>query len=68
MKIHRSLTAKRILDGARRQMFDLDNVGFCIKCGHEADDCDPDARKAVCGRCGERAVYGAEELVLMVPR
>jgi hypothetical protein len=29
MKMHPSLTAERIEEAARRQMFDLDSPGFC---------------------------------------
>jgi hypothetical protein len=39
--------------------------GFCVKCGAERDCCEPDAREYPCEECGEKAVYGAEELVLM---
>jgi len=45
MKLHKSITTKRILRAARRQMFGLDNPGFCIKCGCENDGCEPDARR-----------------------
>jgi DNA-directed RNA polymerase subunit RPC12/RpoP len=40
-------------------------VGFCVKCGEEASGVEPDARKYECESCGERGVYGAEELLLM---
>ena len=42
-----------------------ENVGFCIVCGAERECCEPDARKYQCEDCGELAVYGAEELVIM---
>jgi hypothetical protein len=47
-------------------MFSLDNPGICIACGADADGCEPDARKYKCEACGERAVYGAEELLIML--
>ena len=40
-------------------------IGFCIKCGAERGCCEPDARKYECEECGEKAVYGAEELLMM---
>jgi hypothetical protein len=40
-------------------------MGFCISCGCEAYGVEPDARKYRCEECGDLAVYGAEELVLM---
>ncbi len=55
----------RIIDGAQRQMFGTDNVGFCRACEAEADGCEPDARKYECESCGEREVYGASELLMM---
>jgi hypothetical protein len=66
MKIHESITRERIVDGVERTMFGTENVGFCIACGEEADGCEPDARKLTCEFCGKPAVYGAEELLLML--
>jgi len=43
-----------------------DNLGFCLACGAEAYGVEPDARKYECEECGERRVYGAEELLLMM--
>ncbi len=42
-----------------------DMSGFCVKCGAERPNTEPDARKYPCEDCGKRAVYGAQELVLM---
>jgi len=42
-----------------------DCLGFCLACGAEAHNIEPDARRYVCESCGERRVYGAEELLLM---
>ena len=66
MKLHPSITLELLEAATRRQMFDLDNPGFCIACGCEHDGCEPDARKYKCEACGERAVYGAQELLIMV--
>ena len=41
------------------------NIGFCIACGEQAFDVEPDARKYECESCGEHKVYGAEELLLV---
>jgi len=38
--------------------------GICITCGYEQEGVEPDARKYECEDCGERKVYGAEELLL----
>lgn len=66
MKMHPSLTTERIMDGAQREMNSLDNPGFCIACGNEQEGCEPDARKYECEACGEKAVYGAAELLLHI--
>jgi hypothetical protein len=61
MKMHKSITAERIIDACERCLKGLDNPGFCIKCGNEQEGCEPDARRYECEACGEKAVYGAEE-------
>jgi len=43
-----------------------DNIGFCTACGEEAYGVEPDARRYKCESCGERQVYGAEELLFMM--
>lgn len=42
-----------------------EGAGACIACGEEASGVEPDARQYPCGSCGERKVYGLEELLLM---
>jgi hypothetical protein len=42
-----------------------ENAGFCLACHEEAYGIEPDARRYRCEACGERKVYGAEELILM---
>ena len=39
--------------------------GFCRACGDEASCCEPDARNYTCESCGNRQVFGADELLLM---
>jgi len=41
-------------------------MGFCITCGAEHMDIEPDARRYSCEVCGEKAVYGAQELLFYV--
>jgi hypothetical protein len=66
MKMHPSVTKARIVEAVERHNASLDNPGICILCGADADGCEPDARRYVCEQCGERGVYGAEELLLHV--
>ena len=65
-KIHRSITLERVMEAVEAQMSTLDNPGFCIYCGADADGCEPDARQDECENCGKRGVYGAEELLLQL--
>jgi len=39
--------------------------GWCLACGEEAFGVEPDARRYECECCGKRAVYGADEALLM---
>lgn len=39
--------------------------GVCTKCGNIQSGCEPDARKYECEECGENAVYGLEEAIIM---
>ena len=63
--VHPSVTPERVRDAVQRQHTTLDNPGFCLACGEEADGCEPDARRYECEACGEKRVYGAEELAIM---
>ena len=66
MKLHPSITEERILEAVERHNHSLDNPGFCIACGADAEGVEPDARKYKCKACGARAVYGAEELLMEI--
>tara|TARA_Y100001963_G_scaffold98618_1_gene135723 strand:+ start:378 stop:545 length:168 start_codon:yes stop_codon:yes gene_type:complete len=39
-------------------------IGICIACGNEQGFCEPDARFYTCEDCGEKRVFGAEEIML----
>ena len=64
MKLHQDITLDRVTEAVGRAHSSLDNPGFCVRCGAEADGVEPDARKYECEFCGEPGVYGAEELLL----
>ena len=66
MKLPKGLTIDMVMAAAKRQMFGTDNPGFCLKCGNEQEDCEPDARNYECEACGEKQVFGASEIVMMV--
>jgi hypothetical protein len=64
MKWHKSVTDGRVIEAARGGLNDMDYPGFCLACGHKQGGVEPDARRYACESCGERQVYGAEELML----
>ena len=63
-KMHKSITVARVLEAVERAEASLDDPGFCLACGADAEGCEPDMRKGECEVCGEHAVYGAEELLM----
>lgn len=63
---HASVTLDRVLALKENGMFGMDNPGVCIACGIDVDGVEPDARRYECESCGENAVYGGEELLMMV--
>lgn len=65
LRPHASITTKRVIEAVERHNASLDNPGFCIACGADADGCEPDAQEYECEVCGEKAVYGAEELLII---
>jgi len=39
-------------------------MGICLNCGEQRDSCEPDARNYECEHCGEKQVFGVEELLM----
>lgn len=66
MKLPKGLTVDAVIDAAKREMFGTDNPGFCLACGNEREGCEPDARNYECESCGEKKVFGAAEIVMMI--
>lgn len=64
MKVHPSVTPERVAAAVEREQTSLDNPGFCVRCGAEAEGVEPDARRYECESCGEPGVYGASELLI----
>lgn len=56
--------AMQVTAAVKRALTGLDNPGFCVRCGAEADGVEPDARRYECEACGSPSVYGAEELLM----
>lgn len=64
MRIHKSVTPKRIHRLAKQSMFGLTSPGVCLACGDQADQVEPDAEGYECEACGEQSVFGAEQLLM----
>jgi predicted RNA-binding Zn-ribbon protein involved in translation (DUF1610 family) len=62
--MHASIALERVLVAVERHQTTLDNPGFCLACGAEAEGVEPDAIGYECESCGEEEVIGAEELLL----
>jgi hypothetical protein len=65
MKAHPSITPDRILEAVENAAHGLDNPGFCLACGADAEGVEPDARGYECESCGAFKVYGAEECLFL---
>ena len=65
MNLPKNLTIDKICEAVEESMTDISNPGFCLNCGNEQDGCEPDAEKYKCEECGQRQVYGAEQLLIM---
>jgi hypothetical protein len=66
MLIHPSITLERVIDAVERHQAMLDDPGFCVHCGADAEGVEPDARNYTCEACGQPGVYGADELLIMM--
>lgn len=54
----------RIIKATEEELTD-GTVGACAECGEFAHSVEPDAEKYLCECCGECAVYGLEQLLLL---
>jgi hypothetical protein len=55
------VSLKRIMAACERD----DLTGFCLACGEDAYNVEPDATNYPCEHCGARKVFGAQELLIM---
>jgi hypothetical protein len=58
-KLHHVFTMEQLDEASEA------GAGYCVACGAWRDHCKPDAFNYPCEECGEREVFGAEELLLM---
>lgn len=54
-----------VLQAVEDAQVNLENPGFCLGCGERVEGVEPDADGYECECCGQYAVYGAEQLLLM---
>ena len=66
LKLHPSVTLDRVIASVERRASSLDNPGICVACGDDVEGVEPDARGYECEHCGGNAVYGDEELLMML--
>ena len=57
------ITLDQVMAACERTMFRDEMIGFCLACGEEVSNIEPDAQRVTCEVCGEPKVYGAEELL-----
>lgn len=62
--IHPSVNADRVMELIEDARTTCANPGICLRCGEDADGCEPDAERIVCEVCGEDEVYGAEAILV----
>lgn len=62
VNLHPSITQSRVIEAVKED----DHRGFCIYCGEEASNVEPDARNYTCDACEEPGVFGAEELLFHI--
>ena len=65
-EVHPKITEEAIIEACERRMTTLDNPGFCLHCGIEAEGIDTDARAYKCEACGYDAVFGSDELAMEI--
>jgi rRNA maturation endonuclease Nob1 len=64
--IHPSINRQSVEAMITRHHRTLDNPGACTNCGKTYEDVDPDAQDDECEHCGELAVTGCENLLLIL--
>lgn len=65
MKQYRSKSGRQLWKPSFDELeaLDWEGLGFCLACGCE-QPAEPDATQYECDSCGERKVYGAQELIV----
>lgn len=56
----KGLTIDTVIEAVERD----DCVGFCMTCGAECSEVEPDLVRGECSSCDAQDVYGAEEIII----
>lgn len=62
-RIHGSVTLDRVLELHEEHSDEF--PGLCLSCGEDARGVEPDAERYRCDFCGERSVYGVEQIAIL---
>ena len=54
-----------VMPEAEYHYMDENCEGLCVACGEVASGVEPDAERCECEHCGQMAVYGIPELLIM---
>jgi hypothetical protein len=66
IEVHRSITVQRVCNAVEAHNVGLEDPGFCLACGADAFAVEPDAEHYECEICGEKAVFGASNLLVYI--
>lgn len=61
------MTEKEVVEMSEEEYHEMcdEYGGICLSCHHHQYGVEPDAREYVCEECGDKQVYGVEELLIM---
>ena len=64
--MNKTITIERVMEAVEESMFGNSYPGFCLECGDNVDNVEPDAENYECEACGSFRVCGAELVLAMV--
>jgi hypothetical protein len=53
-----------MLERASEAIEEGQDIGFCLNCGVEAENCEPDVEEGFCESCGSYKVAGVEQFLI----
>lgn len=61
-KVSQLISLNQIVDAVEGEAY----LGFCVLCGTEHDEVEPDAEHYLCEECGTETVFGAGQIALRI--